>query len=185
MKKKWIILDRDGVINYDSDEYIKSPDEWTPIPGSLEAIAALNWAGYYVVVATNQSGVNRGLYDRDTLMLIHKKMQSALIEAGGHFEGIFYCPHTPDEKCSCRKPNVGLFNSIIEEYKINLTGVLAIGDKLSDIQAARAVGCKPILVRTGRGAETLNNHKGSADLIDVPVYDDLAAAVTAILANKN
>jgi D-glycero-D-manno-heptose 1,7-bisphosphate phosphatase len=184
MKKKWIILDRDGVINYDSDDYIKSPEEWIPIPGSLEAIARLNWAGYYILLVTNQSGIARKLFDETTLDLIHKKMQDALLAVGGHIEGVFYCPHQPKDHCSCRKPKNGLFKSIINDYKIDLQGVPAIGDKLSDIQAARAAGCRPILVRTGRGEKTLAENAGQPDLKNVPVYADLAAAVAAILREK-
>lgn len=184
MQKKWIILDRDGVINFDSDDYIKTPDEWLPIPGSLEAIARLNWAGYFVLVVTNQSGIARGLFDTKTLDNIHNKMHEELIKIGGHLEGIFHCPHHPDDKCECRKPKPGLFHAIINELKIDLTGVCAIGDKWSDIQAARAVKCQPILVRTGRGEQTLTEHNG-ADLKDVLVYADLAEAVSTILAKKN
>jgi D-glycero-D-manno-heptose 1,7-bisphosphate phosphatase len=183
MQKKWIILDRDGVINYDSDEYIKKPDEWIPIPGSLEAIARLNWAGYYVLVVTNQSGIAKKLYDEKTLDDIHNKMQDALIKVGGHLEGIFYCPHNPEDKCKCRKPKPGLYEALIKELKIDLTDVPAIGDKWTDIQAARAVGCQPILVRTGCGEQTLAKYKG-ARLKDIPVYADLAEAVTAILNKK-
>jgi D-glycero-D-manno-heptose 1,7-bisphosphate phosphatase len=183
MQKKWIILDRDGVINHDSDDYIKTPDEWIPIPGSLEAIARLNWAGYYVLVVTNQSGVARKLYDEKTLDDIHNKMQDALIKVGGHLEGIFYCPHSPDEKCACRKPKPGLYKAIIKELNIDLTDVPAIGDKWTDVQAARAVGCQPILVRTGRGEQTLAEHKVA--LKKIPVYADLAEAVTAILEPKS
>lgn len=183
MEKKWIILDRDGVINYDSEEYIKTPDEWIPIPGSLEAIARLNWAGYYVLVVTNQSGVGRKLYDEKTLDDIHNKMQDALIKVGGHLEGIFYCPHVPVDKCECRKPKPGLYNAIVRELNIDLSIVPAIGDKWTDIQAARAAGCQPMLVRTGYGEQTLAEHKTA--LKKIPVYADLAEAVNAILDANN
>jgi len=173
---KWIILDRDGVINYDSDEYIKSPDEWIPIPGSLEAIARLSQAGYHIVVVTNQSGVGRKLYSEVTLQLIHQKMQQAVLAAGGHLQDIFYCPHTPDDNCACRKPKTGLFTAIEDKYKIRLTNIIAIGDKLTDIQAAQAVGCRPILVRTGKGKDIIPD--------GVPVFADLAATVDHILATE-
>lgn len=184
MKKKWIALDRDGVINYDSDDYIKTPDEWIPIPGSLEAIARLNWAGYYVVIVSNQSGIGRGLYTEETLTEIHKKMQDALIDVGGHVEAIFYCPHKPDENCSCRKPKIGLLQSLARECKTKLENLIVIGDKLSDIQAARTAGCKPILVRSGRGEQTLTEHGKHPDLVNVPVFIDLADAVNALLKQE-
>ena len=175
---KLIILDRDGVINEDSDAYIKSPEEWRAIPGSLEAIAALNRAGWRVVIATNQSGVARGLFDMDMLTRIHARMQEALAEAGGHVDAIFFCPHGPDDRCDCRKPRPGLFEDIARRLHQPLNGVPAIGDSLRDLQAAEAVGARPILVRTGKGRLTEaglgTNHR-------LPVYDDLAAAVRPLL----
>lgn len=177
---KLIILDRDGVINEDSDAYIKSPEEWVPIPGSLEAIARLNRAGWTVAVATNQSGVGRGLYDLATLDRIHARMNAALAAAGGHIEALYYCPHTPEDHCTCRKPLPGLLESIARDFGVSLAGVPAIGDSLRDLQAAVAVGARPILVRTGKGERTLTN----PDLpTDIPIYPDLAAAVTALLAS--
>ena len=176
-----IILDRDGVINQDSDNYIKSPQEYIPLPGSLEAIARLNQAGYTVAVATNQSGVGRGLYDETTLEQIHAKLKGLLAEVGGHVDGIFFCPHTPDDQCDCRKPAPGLLQQISEHYAMPLTGVPLVGDALRDLQAARAVGASPILVRTGKGVRTLE--KGE-ELEDVPVFDDLAAAVDSLLAQQ-
>ena len=177
---KLIVLDRDGVINEDSDAYIKSPEEWQPIPGSLEAIAALNRAGYQVVVATNQSGIARGLYDLDTLARIHEKMHQALAAVGGHIEAVFFCPHGPDDDCDCRKPRPGLFHDIAGRLRISLEGVPAIGDSLRDLQAAEAVGALPILVRTGKGRKT------EAELGDagIPVFDDLAAAVRWLLEEE-
>ena len=145
-------LDRDGVINIDSALYIKSPAEWKALPGSLEAIARLNQAGYKVVVATNQSGIGRGLFDMDTLNAMHEKMHKGLAAVGGRVDAIFYCPHTADEGCSCRKPKPGMFERIAKLYNQDLTGVPAIGDSLRDLQAASALGCAPILVRTGKGA---------------------------------
>ncbi len=149
-----IILDRDGVINQDSDAYIKSPDEWIPIPGSLEAIARLSQAGYQVVVATNQSGLARGLFDQATLDAIHHKMESAIHQHGGELAGIYYCPHGPDDGCSCRKPKPGLLQQIEQELGIDPTQTVLVGDSLRDLQAATAFGIKPILVLTGKGIET-------------------------------
>lgn len=170
-----VILDRDGVINHESDVYIKTPEEWIPIPGSLEAIARLTRAGYTVVVASNQSGVGRGLFSLDTLAAINGRMRKAVEAAGGRLDGIFFCPHTPDEHCDCRKPKTGLFKQIAERYKVDLKGVPMIGDTGRDLAAARAVGCRPILVMTGRGLQTLENEH------DVEVYPDLAAAVAHLL----
>ena len=176
-----VILDRDGVINYDSDEYIKSPDEWVPIPGSLEAIARLTREGYRVVVATNQSGVARGLFDTDTLNRIHSKMLQAVRNRGGEIDGVFFCPHGPDDRCGCRKPRTGLFEEIAERLKGNLIGVYAVGDSERDIIAARDVMAQPVLVKTGKGKRTL---KSSEHLHDVPVYDDLAQFVDALLTKS-
>lgn len=175
---KLIILDRDGVINYDSDEYIKSPEEWVPIPGSLEAIARLNRAGYTVVVASNQSGVGRRLFDLQTLRRVHEKMQHELARVGGKIEGIFFCPHTPDDHCDCRKPKPGLFKQITQQFHCDLHGVYAVGDSLRDVEAARAVGALPILVRTGKGSRIAHHDVPE----NVPVYDDLDAFVDALLS---
>lgn len=175
-----IILDRDGVINEDSDEYIKTPAEWTPISGSLQAIADLNRAGHQVVVTTNQSGIARGLYTENDLTAIHQKMIVALAEVGGHLDGIFYCVHHPDENCKCRKPKPGMLMQIADLYKINFQEqALAIGDAERDIVSARAVNCPAWLLRTGKGMRTLAH---SSLIEDVPVFDDLAAAVREILA---
>lgn len=178
---KLIILDRDGVINEDSDEYIKSPEEWQPIPGSLEAIARLNRAGYRVVIASNQSGLARGLFDMDTLLRIHEKLQRSLVVFGGAVDAIFFCPHGPDDHCPCRKPKPGLLLDIAARLQTDLTAVPAIGDALRDVQAARAVGARPILVRTGKGAETEARGEG---LAGVAVYDDLATAVNVLLGEQ-
>ncbi len=151
---KLVILDRDGVINHDSTSYIKSPEEWKPIPGSLEAIALLNQAGYRVVIATNQSGIGRGLFDMATLNAIHNKMHRALGAVGGHVDGIFYCPHTQDAACGCRKPKPGLLEEISRRFATNLEGVPFIVDSLRDIEAALAVGAQPLLVLTGNGKKT-------------------------------
>lgn len=175
---KLIILDRDGVINYESHEYIKSPNEWIPIPGSLEAIVKLNQAGYTVVVATNQSGVGRGLYTEATLKAIHEKMQTELKKLGGHIDKIFYCPHIPEDQCNCRKPNTGLFEMIAKEYDTSLKDTLAIGDSLRDIQAAKKMGCQAILVRTGNGESVISQN---IDLENVSVFPDLLSAISAML----
>lgn len=176
---KLVILDRDGVINFDSAQYIKSPAEWKPLPGSLEAIARLNQAGYKVVVATNQSGIGRGLFDMDTLNAMHDKMHKALAAVGGRVDAIFYCPHAADENCTCRKPKPGMFQRIASVYNADLQGVPAIGDSLRDLLAASAAGCHPILVLTGKGEKTL----ADGDLPEgVTVFPDLAAAVDQLLA---
>ena len=152
---KLIILDRDGVINHDSDAFIKSPDEWRPIAGSLEAIARLGKAGYRVVVATNQSGVGRGLFDLATLAAIHTKMHRAVIAAGGHLDAIFFCPHAADAHCHCRKPEPGMLEEILRRFQVEPQSVTAVGDSLRDLQAAAAVGTKPVLVLTGKGQKTM------------------------------
>ncbi len=176
-----IILDRDGVINHDSDDFIKSPAEWEPIEGSLEAVAKLNHAGYRVVVITNQSGIARGLFDIDTLSRIHAKMRRMLTQVGGTLEAILYCPHGPDDNCDCRKPKAGNFIELAQRLRIELKGIPAIGDSLRDIQAAQTVGARPILVKTGKGEKTL----ADGDLPDnIAVYNDLAATVDALLDVK-
>ena len=171
-----IILDRDGVINHDSDDFIKSPAEWVPIEGSLEAIARLNYAGYRVVVITNQSGIARGLFDVETLNHIHSKMRRMLAQVGGKIEAILFCPHSPEDQCACRKPQEGSFTELAARLRITLQNVPAIGDSLQDLQAAQSVGATPILVRTGKGIKTENKIPEG-----VAVYDDLAAVVDALL----
>lgn len=173
-----VILDRDGVINEDSDDYIRTPEEFIPIPGSLEAIARLKKAGFTVVVASNQSGIGRGYFDFNTLNAMHDKLKDLLAEVGGSVDGLFYCPHTPEDHCNCRKPAPGLYQQIARQFNVDLTGVPIIGDSLRDIEAAWAVGASPILVRTGKGLRTLESSK---NLENVPVFDDLAEAVDALL----
>lgn len=151
---KLIILDRDGVINFDSDEFIKSPDEWKPIPGSMDAIVRLNQLGYRVVVATNQSGVGRGLFDMDTLNAIHDKMIKTVSQASGRIDAVFFCPHTNADKCSCRKPQPGMIQDIADRFNTDPESIAVVGDALRDLQAAVAVGAKPILVLTGKGKKT-------------------------------
>ena len=146
---KLIILDRDGVINQDSDLFIKSVAEWRPIPGSAEAIARLNHAGYRVVVATNQSGISRGLFDTATLNLMHDKMHKLVAQAGGRIDAVFYCPHKNDDHCACRKPAPGMFEEIAKRFRVSLAGVPAVGDSLRDLVAGAAMGCQTMVVRTG------------------------------------
>ncbi|OGI37986.1 MAG: D-glycero-beta-D-manno-heptose-1,7-bisphosphate 7-phosphatase [Candidatus Muproteobacteria bacterium RBG_16_62_13] len=178
---KLIVLDRDGVINQDSDAYIKSPEEWIPIAGSLEAIARLNRHGYRVVVATNQSGVARGLFTLDTLARIHRRMLEAVRDKGGAIDAIFFCPHGPDDQCRCRKPAPGLFEEIADRLKTSFENVYAVGDSERDLVAATAVGARPALVRTGKGLRTLRKSKG---LDGVPVFDDLAAFTDALVTGR-
>lgn len=173
---KLVILDRDGVINRESDAYIKTPEEWIPIPGSLAAIGRLNKAGFTVVVASNQSGLGRGLFDQQALDAIHARMQAELARAGGRLDGIYYCPHKPEDHCDCRKPKTGLFQQIAAHYRVNMQGVPAIGDSARDLTAAKSAGARPILVKTGRGLETLKQ------MPDAEVYPDLAAAADHLLA---
>ena len=175
---KLVILDRDGVINHDSDSFIKSPAEWRPIPGSLEAIARLNHAGFHVVLATNQSGVGRGLFEVSTLNAIHDKMHRALAQIGGRVDAIFFCPHSNEAGCNCRKPRAGLLDEIASRFNVDLEGVPSVGDALRDLQAAAAVGATPMLVRTGKGRRT----EQAGDLpAGTQIYDDLAEAARAIV----
>ena len=168
---KLIILDRDGVINQDSDAYIKHPDEWHPIEGSLQAIARLSRAGYRVFVATNQSGLARGLFNIDTLNAIHRKMSDAVQQVGGHIEAILFCPHGPDDDCHCRKPHPGLYEQISQRSQTPLDNVPIVGDSLRDLQAAIQVQARPILVRSGNGQKTLQELNGM--LSNIPDFKDL------------
>ena len=176
---KLIILDRDGVINFDSAEYIKSPAEWKPIPGSLEAIARLNHDGYHVVVATNQSGIGRGLFDMATLNAINDKMMEMVFRQGGRIDALFFCPHTAVEECGCRKPKTGMLEEIAARFHTDLKGCFLVGDSLKDLQAAAAVGAQPLLVLTGKGQRTQKDG-------DLPrktlVFADLAEACRHIVA---
>ncbi len=178
-KRPLILLDRDGVINHNTDDYIKSPDEWCPIPGSLDAIADLNRAGFRVIVVSNQSGIARGFYTLSTLSDIHEKFIRLLAEVGGHIDDILFCPHHPSENCACRKPKLGLFRRIQEKYHDTLENTFFIGDSLSDMQAALALPCKPLLALTGNGEKTLRKN---ADLLkDVPCKKNLLEAVQYVL----
>jgi len=178
---KLVILDRDGVINEDSDAYIKSPSEWHAVPGSLEAVARLSRAGWRVVVATNQSGLARGLFTMDTLNAIHSKMRRQLAEAGGNIDAVFVCSHGPDDGCRCRKPAAGLFEDIARRYEVSLNNVPAVGDSLRDLQAAVSQGCTPWLVRTGKGLRTLENGGLPPG---TEVRDNLAAIVDEWLSGE-
>ncbi len=176
---KLVILDRDGVINQDSDQFIKNPDEWKPIPGSLEAIAKLNHTGYRVVVASNQSGIGRGLFDMTALNAINDKMYRALGQFGGRIDALFYCPHAAEADCDCRKPKPGMFLDIAQRFNVSLSGVPSVGDSLRDLQAASAAGAQPILVLTGKGKKT----KAAGGFPEgTQVYADLAEAVRRIVA---
>jgi D-glycero-D-manno-heptose 1,7-bisphosphate phosphatase len=174
---KLIILDRDGTINEDRDDYVKSPEEWIPIPGALEAIARLNHAGWHTVVATNQSGLGRGLFDMSTLNAMHVKMNQLLAKQGGRIDAVFFCPHAPADACHCRKPMPGLFEQIGERFGVDLADVPVVGDTRRDLQAGLSVGCQPHLVRTGKGAR-LNADEIIELCAAVPgtrVHADLAA----------
>lgn len=175
---KLVILDRDGVINFDSEQFIKSPAEWKPIPGSLEAIAKLNHAGYRVVIASNQSGVGRGLFDMGALNAINDKMYRALAQVGGRIDALFYCPHAAETNCECRKPKPGMFLDIAQRFNVDLSDVPSVGDSLRDLQAAAAVGALPILVLTGKGKKT---HSAGGLPEGTLVFADLAEAVRQIV----
>jgi len=174
--ERLVIVDRDGVINEDSGEFIKSVAEWRPIAGSLEAIALLCAAGRRVAVVTNQSGVARGLFDEDTLAAIHSHMRERVRAAGGELAGVYYCPHLPDAGCECRKPRPGMLRALERELGVSVRGAPFIGDRLSDVHAAEGVGARPILVRTGTGGATEGLLGGR-----VPVFDDLRAAARSLL----
>jgi len=180
-QERFVLLDRDGVINQDSDSYIKSPEEWLPIPGSLEAIALLNQHGYKIVVVTNQSGLARGLFDENTLTAMHNKMDTLAAAKNGKIEAVYFCPHGPDDNCQCRKPKPGLLQQFSQEHNISLQGLFCIGDSLRDLQAAWSVDAIPLLVKTGKGEKTL---AANPDL-DTPVFDDLYSASQFIIAHHS
>ncbi len=179
-QRRYVLMDRDGVINEDSDDFIKSPEEWRPIAGSLEAIALLNQQGYDVVVITNQSGLARGLFDEAMLTKIHEKMHSLLAEKGGEIAAIYYCPHGSESSCNCRKPKPGLLEQFALEKNVDLNSVYFIGDSLRDVQAALAVGANPILVKTGKGQKTLDQNPN----FNIPVFENLYGAVEYILSKQ-
>jgi D-glycero-D-manno-heptose 1,7-bisphosphate phosphatase len=175
---KMIILDRDGVINQDSPEFIKSPAEWIPIPGSMEAIARLNQAGYRVVVASNQSGIARELFDMNILNAIHQKLHAHAQMVGAAIDAIFFCPHAAIDNCDCRKPKSGMFDEIAKRFKVNLRGVPTVGDSLRDLQAGFVSGCAPYLVLTGKGQKT---YETGGLPPGTQVFPDLAAMVNLLL----
>ena len=176
-----IILDRDGVINEDSDDYIKSPVEWQPIAGSLEAIAKLSQNGYKIVVVTNQTGLGRELFTVEALNAIHMKMNTHLAQFGGIIDAVFFCPHIPEDNCNCRKPKPGLYNEISERLCVSLKKVFCVGDKMTDIQAIQSAGGKPVLVRTGQGQSEIDQGLVPEG---IPVYGDLAQFIDEILTTK-
>ena len=175
---KLVILDRDGVINQDSVDFIKNPNEWIPIPDSLEAIARLNQHGFNVIIATNQSGIGRGLFDIETMNAINRKMLDLLAQVGGHIDAIFYCPHAEDSNCKCRKPKSGMLEEISTRFGANLKNIPAIGDATRDLEAYQAVGAQPILVKTGKGEETFVS---KAYPKNTWIFNDLSQAVDKIL----
>ena len=174
---KLLILDRDGVINYDSDAYIKTLDEWIPLPGAVEAIARLSRAGWTVAVATNQSGLARGYYDQAALDAMHTRLRQLVAEQGGELGLIVHCPHGPDDGCDCRKPKPGMLRQIAAHYGVSLAGVWFVGDSSGDLKAALAVGCQPVLVKTGKGLLTLAQPLPAGTL----VFDDLAAVASQLI----
>ncbi|MEH6515625.1 MAG: D-glycero-beta-D-manno-heptose 1,7-bisphosphate 7-phosphatase [Halioglobus sp.] len=189
MTARVVILDRDGVINEDSDNYIRSLADWRPIAGSIEAISALSQAGYTVAIATNQSGLGRGYFELEALESIHAKLNELVAEQGGAVSGIFYCPHTPQDHCQCRKPATGLLRAIESELCVNVRGAFFIGDSLKDLQAGESAGCRPVLVKTGKGIQTLAKIQGAGVALDmpknIPVFADLAEATRYILEQQH
>jgi D-glycero-D-manno-heptose 1,7-bisphosphate phosphatase len=181
---KLVILDRDGTINADSDEYIKSPAEWEPLPGAIEAIARLNHAGWHTVIASNQSGLGRGLFDVASLNAMHAKMHKVLAAHGARIDAVFYCPHSPDEGCQCRKPQPGLFEQIGDRFGVDLRGTPVVGDGLRDLQAGIALGCEPHLVLTGKGAQFRGRPLPAEFPPGTQVHDDLAAFADHLIARQ-
>jgi D-glycero-D-manno-heptose 1,7-bisphosphate phosphatase len=179
-ENRYVLLDRDGVINQESDDFIKSPEEWLPIEGSLEAIALFNEQGYKVVVITNQSGVARGLFDEAMLEKIHAKMNRLVSEKGGNITAVYFCPHGPDSDCECRKPKAGLLKAFAADFHADLTTIAVIGDSLRDLQAAEAVGAKPVLVKTGKGRHTLLNNPQ----LNIPVFENLYDAAQHLITRS-
>ena len=181
---KLVIVDRDGTLCVEREGYIQTPDEWEPLPGALDAIARLNHAGWQVVVAANMPGLGRGLFDTAALNAIHTKMAKQLATVGGRIEAVFFCPHAPEEACTCRKPAPGLFLKIGERYKVDLKQVHAVGNSLSDVLAAQAAGCVPHLVLTGRHAPAAGEALPPAYPADTRVHVDLAAFATEFIAGQ-
>lgn len=179
-ENRYVLLDRDGVINHDSDHFIKSPEQWLPIEDSLEAIALLNRHDYKVVVITNQSGLARGLFDAATLEKIHAKMRRMVEQKGGKIDAIYFCPHGPDDGCTCRKPKPGLLEAFAGDHHIKLSGIAVIGDSLRDLQAAEAVGASPMLVKTGKGRQTLDKNPN----LNIPIFENLYDAAKYITSRS-
>jgi D-glycero-D-manno-heptose 1,7-bisphosphate phosphatase len=184
---KLVVLDRDGTINEDRDDYVKSADEWVPLPGALEAIARLNHAGWHVVIASNQSGLGRGLFDMAALNAMHAKLNQLLARQGGRIDAVFFCPHAPDEQCDCRKPLPGLFRQIGQRYGVDLRDVPVVGDTLRDLQAGAAVGCEPHLVRTGKAAalDAAQMERLLAQMPRATVHADLPAFAEFLLQREH
>ena len=179
-ENNYVLMDRDGVINYDSEHFIKSPEEWKPIEGSLEAVALLNKHGYHVVIITNQSGLARGLFDEAMLEKIHAKMHKLTAEKGGNIDAVYVCPHGPASECKCRKPKPGLLELFAADKNIELKGIAFIGDALRDIQAAQAAGASPMLVKTGKGMQTLIDNPD----LNIPVFENLYDAAEYITSGQ-
>ena len=177
---KLVILDRDGTINVEREDYVKSPEEWEPLPGAMEAIARLNHGGWHVVIATNQSGLGRGLFDMASLNAMHAKMNRLLMEFGGRVDAVFFCPHTADSRCECRKPKPGMLQEIGVRFNVAMAGVPSVGDGLRDLQAAETVGAQPMLVLTGKGEKTLRDGGFPKNTV---IFPDLAFAASALLAD--
>lgn len=180
---KLVILDRDGVINKDSSSFVKSPEEWLPIKGSLEAIARLSQAGYEVVIITNQSGIGRKLFNADTLAKIHVRMIDYIQQYGGKVQSILFCPHHPDDNCDCRKPLTGMYDDLAKRMNINFNGVYSVGDSVRDLVAAKAAGASPVLVKTGNGRKSFKKIMSDNELSleSTPVFDNLASFADALL----
>ena len=183
---KLVVLDRDGVINKDSPDFIKTPDEWIPIKGSLEAIARLSQAGYEVVIVTNQSGIGRKLFSADDLTKIHVRMIDFVGQYGGKIQKILFCPHHPDDGCACRKPLTGMYDDLAKRLSINFNGVYSVGDSVRDLIAAQSAGANPVLVKTGNGRKSLKeiNANEQLGLSTAPVFDNLAGFVDALLKQE-
>lgn len=181
---KLVILDRDGTLNQDSADFVKTPEEWVPLPGALDAIARLNHAGWHVVIASNQSGLGRGLFDVSTLNAMHAKMHGLLAAAGGRVDAVFYCPHAPIDACRCRKPEPGLFEQIAERYGVDLKGVPAVGDAPRDLVAGVALGCEPHLVLTGKSAGLTKGRLPESYPSNTIAHTDLAAFADFLIARE-
>ena len=181
---KLVILDRDGTINSDSEDFVKSPEEWMPLPGALEAIARLNHGGWHVVIASNQSGLGRGLFDVAALNAVHAKMHKMLAAVGGRIDAVFYCPHTAEEACMCRKPLPGLFEQIGLRFGVSLKNVASCGDSLRDVVAAASAGCEPHLVFTGKSARYLGGGQPEGLPAGTRLHRDLTAFADFLLEHR-